>query len=158
MEGAGPVGYKAYAIVGIRDTIALDNLDSILQDAREKVREISGYREGSDYQLMFHVYGKNGVMGPLEPIKEFKSHEVGIICEAVSSDMERAKAIAKLSKFRIFYAKYPAQKNSSGGGGAVITDEVLTTGHPSYRWTVNHLMAVKDPLEIFPISLMDVGY
>ena len=157
LEGAGPIGYKAFAIVGIRDPIALNNLDNILHDARQKIEEISGYKEGREYQLMFHVYGKDGVMGPREPIKEFKGHEVGIVCEVISNDIDRAKAIAKLAKFRIFYAKYPAQKNSSGGGGAVITDEVLTTGHLSYKWTLDHLMALEDPLEVFPITLMDVG-
>jgi hypothetical protein len=157
LEGAGPLGYRAYTIVGIRDKVALNNLDSIFSDARLKVEALSGFREGRDYQLLFHVYGRNGVMGPLEPIKEFKSHEVGIVCEAISRDEHRAKLIAKLAKFRIFYAKYPAQKNSSGGGGGVITDEVLTTGRMSYRWTVDHLMELKNPCEIFPIILMEIG-
>jgi hypothetical protein len=157
LEGAGPLGYKAYTIVGIRDMVALNNLDSIFKDARLKVEELPGFKEGKDYQLLFHVYGRDGVMGSLEPIKQFKSHEVGIVCEAISRDEYRAKAIAKLAKFRIFYARYPAQKNSSGGGGAVITDEVLTTGHMAYRWTIDHLLVSKDPYEIFPIAMMEIG-
>jgi hypothetical protein len=39
----------------------------------------------------------------------------------------------------------------TAGAAALMADEVLT-GHPAYEWTLNHVIAVDDPLELFPIT------
>ncbi|MHB8170339.1 MAG: hypothetical protein ACYDG6_02210 [Thermincolia bacterium] len=38
--------------------------------------------------MIFHIYGRNGVMGDLEPRQKINSHEVGIIIEAVAGSQE----------------------------------------------------------------------
>ena len=35
-------------------------------------------------RLSYRVFGKNGVMGDLEPIKETKSHELMVVVEGVA--------------------------------------------------------------------------
>jgi hypothetical protein len=35
-------------------------------------------------------------------------------------------------------------------------DEVLR-GKPGYEWTLNHVVAVRDPLELFTIAVEDVA-
>ena len=48
----------------------------------------------SDYQLQFRVYGKDAVMGPLEPIKHTQSHELGLIVDVIGRTEAIAGAIA----------------------------------------------------------------
>jgi len=160
LEGAGPVGFRAYHIVGIRDKFAIENIDLILRDTRKKVSEImSPQKEGEDYQLFFHVYGKNVIIEKYEPEKTINTHEVGIVIDAVASDEEMASAVVKCAKFKFFYMSYPGQKNSSGGSVAVLTDEPLYPRNKLYQWTIDHLLPLEDPLDplIFSFKFEKVG-
>jgi hypothetical protein len=56
---------------------------------------------------------------------------------------------------QMFYARLPEVKGTAGGV-AFPLDEVLPAS-PAYRWTVNHTLRVADPLELFPVHLVDVG-
>jgi hypothetical protein len=160
LEAAGCVGYRVFHFVGIRDTIAIKYIKKILQDTTEKVQEIYCHKQyGKDYQLYFHVYGVDGVMKEFEPVKDIYSHELGILIEVVSQDIGLAEAVAKLAKFRFFYAQYPGQRNSSGGGAAIVIDEPLFPKNKAYRWTMSHLLRLDDPLdpEIFKYKFIEVG-
>lgn len=148
LEGAGPVGHRVYHFVGIRDTFAIQNIDRILTDTRKKVSEIMAPNiDGSDYSLYFHIYGRDGIMQILEIEKEIKGHEVAIVIEVISQDIELAIAVVKCAKFRFFYMDYPGQKNSSGGSVALLTDEPLFPKNPCYQWTIDHLLTLEDPLD-----------
>jgi len=160
LEGAGPVGFRAYHIVGIRDKFAIENIDLILSETRKKVSEIiSPQKEGKDYQLFFHVYGKNAIMREYEPEKNIDTHELGIVIEAIASEEEIASAVVKCAKFRFFYMSYPGQKNSSGGSVALLTDEPLYPRNQVYQWTVDHLLPLENPLDpkIFRFKFEMVG-
>jgi len=160
LEGAGPVGFRVYNIIGIRDPFAIANIDLILQDTRKKVGEImSPRKEGENYQLFFHVYGKDAIMKEYEPVKNINTHELCIVIEVIAREEETASAVAKCAKFRFFYMSYPGQKNSSGGSVAVLTDEPLYPRNKAYHWTVDHLLSLEDPLDplIFKFKFERIG-
>jgi hypothetical protein len=100
------------------------------------------------------VYGKNGVLGELEPIKEIRSHELGIVVEVVADTLERAEKIVTLAARGIFYARLPTK--GTAGGGAFLTEDVLV-GKPAYAWTINHVMRLASPLQYFSITLETVS-
>ena len=56
---------------------------------------------------------------------------------------------------QMFYARLPDVKGTAGGV-AFPLDEVLPAT-PAYRWTLNHTVPVDDPLELFPVQVIDVG-
>ena len=159
LEGAGEVGKRVYHLVGIRDTRAIENIDRILQDTRKKVSDIIGPSRDDQYELYFHVYGRNAVMKDLEPVERTQSHELAIVIEVVSKDEELATSVAKCAKFRFFYMSYPGQMNSSGGSVALLTDEPLYPKNKCYRWTIDHLLKLDDPLDdkIFRFAFETVG-
>jgi len=148
LEGAGYVGKRVYHIVGIRDTNAIANIDKILDDTYKKVDEIlSPKKRGVDFQLYFHVYGKNAIMQKLEPQTKIDAHELCIVIEAISDDEELCSTVVKCAKFRFFYMNYPGQLNSSGGAVALLTDEPLYTKNKCYQWTIDHLLSLSNPLD-----------
>jgi hypothetical protein len=55
----------------------------------------------------------------------------------------------------MFYARLPDVKGTAGSV-AFLFDEVLPAS-PGYRWTLNHTIAVGDPLELFPRFTEIVG-
>jgi hypothetical protein len=46
--------------------------------------------------------------------------------------------------------------DGTAGTAALMMDEVLR-GKPGYEWTVNHVLPVADPLELFTVKLKVVG-
>lgn len=147
LEGAGEVGHRVYHLVGIRDTRAIAHLAQICEDTREKVRQIIGPDRADDYELYFHTYGANAIMKEHEPVAQTQTHEAAIVIEVVSEDIELASTVAKCAKFRFFYMSYPGQMNSSGGSVALIADEPLYPKNKCYRWTIDHLLRLDDPLD-----------
>lgn len=152
LEGAGKVGERYIGIVGVRDPYTIKNIDKVIQWARDQAEERLG-KEG--YQLYFHIYGKNGVMGDLEPVKETKSHELGIVVEAISDTKDRAKEAAIIGSRQIFYARLPEVKGTAGTA-AFLIDEVMPTS-PAFRWTLNHTIEVDDPMELFKLHEIEIN-
>src|SRR5512139_4277918 len=67
LEGAGKVGERFVGIVGIRDPYTIANVDKVIDWAREQARERFG---NAAYELHYTVYGRDGVMGAMEPLRD----------------------------------------------------------------------------------------
>ena len=151
LEGSGKVGERYMGMAGIRDPYTIKNIDKVIDWAKSQVKERLGDKE---YQLSYRIFGKNGVMGDLEPIKETKSHELLVVVEGVSKDDKVAEEATLIGTRQIFYARLPEVKGTAGTA-AFVLDEV-TKISSAYRWTLNHTVEVDDPLELFPITMIDV--
>jgi hypothetical protein len=152
LEGSGKVGERFIGIAGIRDPYTIQNIDKVIEWSRKQVEERFGQ---TGYEIYYHIFGKNGVMGDMEPIKEIKSHELCIIIEGIAPTKEMAEELTMIGTRQIFYARLPEVKGTAGGA-AFIVDEVLPA-KPSYIWTMNHVVTVDDPMELFKINMIEVG-
>ncbi len=154
LEGVTKVGERALSIAGIRDPYTIKHIDKVIEWAKGKVQERWG-EIGKNYQLYYHVYGRDGVMGPWEPQKEITSHELCIVVEAVAEKWDEAEEICTLGTRSLFYARLPEVKGTAGTS-AFMMEEVLR-GIDGYEWTINHVIPVSDPLELFTIKSEEVG-
>ena len=68
---------------------------------------------------------------------------------------EIADLIARFTLYRLLFPTFAGQK-ATAGGIAMLRDEVLR-GQPAYRWTVDHLLPVSDPLELFQIAVEEIA-
>lgn len=153
IEGAAYVGERRYSIIGVRDPQTIANIDKAVAWARSKVKEQYG-KDGEKYKLVYHIYGKNGVLGDMEPVKEIRSHELGIVVEAVSKDKQLAEDIVLLGARGLFYARLPTK--GTAGGAAMLTDGVMSAP-PVYRWSINHIIKVDNPLSLFKIKIETIN-
>jgi hypothetical protein len=152
LEGAGKIGERFVGLVGVRDPYTISRIDEVIAWARDQVKTRFG-EEG--YQLTFTVYGRDGVMGELEPLRHQPSHELCVVVQAVAPTKEMAEEVCLTGFRQMFYARLPDVKGSAGGV-AFILDEVLAASS-AYRWTINHTMRIDDPLELFPLHLVEAG-
>lgn len=152
LEGAGKVGERFIGLCGIRDPYTIANLDRVIGWAREQVQARFG---DSGYELHYNVYGRDGVMGALEPERDFQPQEVGVVVQGVAPTAEMAEELTLIGLRQMFYARLPDVKGTAGSV-AFPLDEVVQAS-PAYRWTLNHTIAVDDPLELFPTHLINVG-
>ena len=152
LEGSGKVGERFIGFCGVRDPYTIANIDRVIGWAREKVQERFG-NEG--YQLHYSVYGRDGVMGALEPLRNQTGHEVGVMVQGVAPTREMAEELTLIGLRQMFYARLPDVKGTAGSVSFPL-DEVVEAS-AAYRWTLNHTMPVDDVLELFPTNMITAG-
>lgn len=150
LEGVARVGHRTLAIAGIRDPRLIASLDAYLDNVRRRVAEV--YPDG--YRLLFHVYGRDGVMGPLEPETAIRAHELGLVIEVVAGDPETSAAILALARSVALHSTYPGRKAIAGNLAFPFSPSDLRAGE-AYEFSVHHLVTVDDPLALFPIEIVE---
>jgi hypothetical protein len=151
LEGAAKVGERYVGIAGVRDPYTIANIDTVIGWAQRQVHERFG-TEG--YELHYTVYGRNGIMGALEPVRQ-PAHELCIVVQGVAPTKEMAEEVCLTGTRQLFYARLPDVKGTAGSVAFVI-DEVMRAS-PAYRWSVNHTLGVDHPLHLFPVQLTEAG-
>jgi hypothetical protein len=152
LEGAGKIGERYLGMVGVRDPYNIAHIDDVIAWARSQARERFG---DVGYQLHYTVYGRDGVMGELEPLRDRPGHELCIVVQGVAPTREMAEEVCMTGLRQMFYARLPQVKGTAGGV-AFALDEVMPAS-PAYRWTLNHTMRVDDPMALFRTGLTEAG-
>jgi len=155
LEGAGKIGERYVGMVGIRDPYTIAHVDEVIGWARDKVRERFGRENEGGYELWYTVYGRDGIMGEQEPLRDRPAHELCILVQGVAPTAAMAEELCMIGTRQMFYARLPDVKGSAGSV-AFALDEVLRAS-PSYRWTINHTVRCDDPLELFPTHMTVAG-
>ncbi len=160
LEGAELVGYQSLMIGGIRDPYILKQLDRWLEEVRETIHKSVARTLGVDlaqpgFHLIFHVYGRNGVMGGLEPASDRIPHEVGIVVEATAPTQELATEIAQLTRQPFLHHNIPEWM------GAITSFACLhNPGHVErgavYRFNLHHVAMPRSKTEMFRTEFVDI--
>ena len=155
LEGAKRIGYRTVSIAGTRDPIMIEKIAAIITGVKDRVTD--NFRDaGMDYFLDFKVYGKNGVMGSLEPEQNLISHELGIIIEAVAKDQDTANTICSFARSTMLHYGYEGRIATAGNLAFPYSPSDFKAGEV-YTFNLYHLLEVDDPNELFPITLTEVG-
>lgn len=154
LEGAEQLGYRSIVVVGIRDAVMIGQLDHVLEHARERAEERFGLKE-NNISLLFRQYGKNGVMGDLEPDLDHVPKEIGLVIDAVGPDQDTATAVAMFTRGVLQHADYPGILTTAGNMAYPFSPFGVPVG-PAYRFSVYHLMPVADATECFPIHYENI--
>lgn len=152
LEGSGKVGERYIGLAGIRDPYTIQHIDEVLEWSKSQVEERFA---GIDYKISFRIFGKNGVMGDLEPVRETRSHELMVVVEGVAATKEIAHEVTMIGTRQIFYARLPEVKGTAGTA-AFVVDEVLEAS-AAYYWTMNHTVEVDNPMELFRVHMTEIG-
>ncbi|HEX3030685.1 MAG TPA: 3-methylaspartate ammonia-lyase, partial [Bacillota bacterium] len=155
LEGAKRIGFRTVSIAGIRDPIMISQIDQIVQGVRDRVED--NFRERKmNYNLDFRIYGKNGVMGVLEPNQKIQGHELGIIIEAVAATQETANTVCSFARSTMLHYGYEGRIATAGNLAFPYSPSDFKAGEV-FVFNVYHLLEVASPLELFPIHFEQVG-
>jgi hypothetical protein len=152
LEGAKKVGERWMGIAGIRDPYLVQHIDDLVQYSRDSVSKRFG-TEG--YTLFYHVFGKNGVMKELEPVKEIRSQEVCIVMECLADTDALGEIILDFGLRMFFLARLPG--GIKGTAGAAATTKRPMKSSPGFVWSLNHRMRIDNPMELFPVHMTEAG-
>ena len=154
LEGAEKLGYRSIVLVGIRDPFMIEALDALFADVRGRAETRFGLA-AKGVQLNFSVYGRDAVMGRLEPVMGAHPHEVALLIDAVAPEQELATAVAMFVRGTLQHASYPGIRNTAGNMAYPFSPFGVPLG-PAYRFAVYHLMPLDDPCECFPMTIEQV--
>ncbi len=160
LEGAERVGHQAIIIGGVREPFIIRQLDSWLDAMRAKfvarVQEIFDGRVGpGDYDIHVRVYGRDGVMGKLEPMAAQLGHEVCLLFTITAPDEPTTEAIAKTFAHFALHYPIPEWGGLISGLAFPMAPAHLSKGEV-YRFNLNHVVAPEDKLEMFRTEMVEV--
>jgi hypothetical protein len=151
LEGARKVGERYMGIAAIRDPHVIRHLDAAIEWSR--TASARTFRD-VPYELHYHVFGRDGVLKDLEPQRDAVPHEVCIVVEGLAQSEAVAHKLVDFATRMFFLARIPDSKGSSGL--AACTKQTMRSS-PGFVWNVNHIMTVRDPLDLFPTHIAEAG-
>jgi len=155
IEGVAKAGYRTISIAGARDPIMIEEIEEITEAVGEHVKEVFEDKISSrDYQLLFRLYGKDGVEGETEPSKR-KAHELGIIIEVVAKTQEMANDVCAVARSTLLHYPYKGRKATAGNLAFPYSPSDIPMG-VGYRFSIYHLLELEDPSELFPIEVVEI--
>ncbi len=153
LEGVRGVGFRTIAVAGTRDPIMIKTIDPILAGVERQVKDILN-AEAIGGRIHFHVYGRDGVMGALEPEKQIRGHELGIVIEAVGATQEEADAVCSLTRSTLLHYGYPGRISTAGNLALPFSPSDARMGEV-FEFSIYHLMPLRRPAD-FPARLVAV--
>jgi phage FluMu protein gp41 len=156
LEGAELAGYQSIVIGSVRDPFIIRQIDDwttrLIERIHARVKQVYGERLQADqYVINIRIYGKNGTMGPLEPVKEIRSHELCLLIEVTAPSQEVASSIAGIVRHQGLHLPIPEWSGLITALACPYNPAHLNRG-AVYRFNVNHIVEPDDAHEMFPIE------
>ncbi|MBC8239608.1 MAG: acyclic terpene utilization AtuA family protein [Alphaproteobacteria bacterium] len=149
LEGARPIGFRTVSMAGIRDPHMIADLDHILRDVEDRCRP------GMDKAAIvtFHAYGKDGVMGPQEPVST-PAHEIGLVIDVVAPDQATADGGCALVRSTLLHFGFPGRLSTAGNLAFPYSPSDFSAGEV-FEFSLYHLMGLDDPVSLFPTEQVE---
>ncbi len=146
LEGAKVAGFRTISICGNRDPIFISQIDDILESLKKRTAD--NLSANFDYNLDFIVYGKNGVMGQLEPNAQVTSHEIGIVIDVVADTQEHSAAACSVARSTLLHYGYPGRIATAGNLAFPFSPSDIKVGE-IYVFSIYALLHSEDPRSLF---------
>ena len=167
LEGAARAGFRTICLAGARDPILIERFDEVIERVGAKVRsDLADVISPDSYQILFRLYGRDAVMGPLEPHRRAGGHgepgargplpyELGVVIEVVAPSQEIADTVCALARSATLHQGYEGRL-ANAGNLAFPYSPAEFAAPEAYEFRVYHLMKVDDPCVPFPISYEEI--
>ena len=160
LEGAALAGFQTVAIGGVRDPYILGRIDSWLAEMKvffkERLQELTGKTLGKEVQLDISQYGRNAVMGGLEPLAHEMPHEIGLLFTITAPEQALANDVARFVTHAASHWPIPEWQGFISGIAFPFSPPEIDRG-PSYRFTLNHVLIPETPLSAFRFAEEQAG-
>ncbi|HEV7441696.1 MAG TPA: acyclic terpene utilization AtuA family protein [Steroidobacteraceae bacterium] len=161
LEGAQLVGYQTIVIGGIRDPYIIRALETLLPKAQAffdtRIAELfPGQLTKNAYDINYRIYGRDAVMGPLEPMRASAAgYEVGVLITITAPTQDLANKIATFVSHVSAHLPIPEYQGIISSIAYPFSPPELPRG-AVYRFSVNHVVVPDDPCEMFRTEFVEV--
>ncbi|KAH8883029.1 hypothetical protein GQ53DRAFT_433468 [Thozetella sp. PMI_491] len=147
LEGARVFGFQTVFMGGVRDPVLIPQLDAFLARGIATLEKMVPF----PHEIRPIVYGRDGVMGPLEPDKYSAPKEVCIMGLVRAGTQEQAAYVAGLARVYLLHAPFQGQ-TAVGGNLAIPFMPFDIPMGPLTEFCIYHLMPIPDPVSPFPVT------
>lgn len=156
LEGARRVGFRTIVLAGARDPIFIRELERVFEEVEAIVdATLRGRFPAETWQLRFRVYGRDAVLGEMEPLRLQVPHELGIVIEILAATQEAADAVCALARATMLHCRYSGRMTTAGNLALPYSPADISLG-PAYEFSIYHLIDVDDEAAPFPVEIVDV--
>lgn len=157
MEGARLAGYRSVTFAGVRDPGVIANLDDIFEKVKQMARaNLSSDIDPESVSADMRVYGRDAVLGHLEPEASRSPTEVGVLLEAIGPTQETASAFLALLRSSMLHCPFEGRKTTAGNLAFPFSPSDFQGG-PVYEFSVYHLLEVEDYSTMFAPEYVTIG-
>jgi hypothetical protein len=111
---------------------------------------------GAHYELVIHQYGRNAVMGDLEPDPAVPLHEVGLVVEVLAPTRELASLIAQISRQPLLHHPIPEWVGGVTTFACLHNPAHIDRG-PVYQFNLNHILFPERLEDVYRLELLEMG-
>jgi hypothetical protein len=149
LEGSAIAGYQTIVLVGIRDPEVLTRLDewldamaAFLADGAQRVLGLTP----DDHTIELRCYGRDAVLGELEPLTSPPPREVGVLLVVTARDQVTATAIAKFANPYLLHMPLAGMRDLPSYAFAGSPAE--TPRGPVFEFVLQHVVELDSPLDL----------
>lgn len=153
LEGVHRTGYRSISIAGIRDPVLIRQIDTVLSRVHTYVNGIIRDQHIAG-QAFFHVYGKNGVMGEMEPTPDLVSHELCLVTEVLAGTEKEAETVCSLIRSTLLHYGYEGRIATAGNLAFPFSPSDISMG-AAYAFSIYHLMEIDDQ-RLFRLEILNL--
>ena len=154
IEGARLIGHRAILVAGVSDPRFMEGYRKIFEDVRKTVHDLVCEDTPEDYQLIFRMYGMDGVLAPEETITSVP-REGFVLAECIAPSIERAEEVVRTTKQFLLHHGYPGRLSTGGNLAFPFTPPEIAVGR-AYRFNIFHLVQVDSLDEVFPLHVEEL--
>lgn len=157
LEGVRHRGYSTILMGGIRDSMIINQLDSWLENLAKAIKVRISNVVGPDvkYTLITRVFGRDAVMGPLEPTPSIDGHEVMVLWEVLAETQELAHSILSSVGHLALHNPVPEYHGLITAIAFPVTPAEIDRG-AVYEWNLHHVVIPDSPTSLFPTEIEKV--
>ncbi len=157
LEGARLAGYSTIVLGAIRDPLIIGQLDDWLKRLNENLQERLHKTVGDSepYEINTRIYGRNGVMGELEPIDRVEGHEVTLLWDVIAGRQELAHSVAASLSHMAVHNPIPEWHGLISGVAFPFAPSEVDRG-PVFEFHLNHVAFPSTPTSLFPTEFETV--
>jgi Acyclic terpene utilisation family protein AtuA len=150
LEGVRQSGYSTILMGGVRDPYILAQMDSWLAQLDDSIKtRIRNTVGNQPYEVVTRVYGRDGVMGALEPRRDAVSgHEAFILWDVISESQELSRSIASSISHLAVHNPIPKWHGLISGVAFPYSPPEIDRG-PVYEFHLNHVLVPDSPTSLF---------
>ncbi|MES2898882.1 MAG: acyclic terpene utilization AtuA family protein [Pseudomonadota bacterium] len=161
LEGAELIGYQTVVIGGIRDPHIIKDLERLLPMVKAyfdgRIADLfPGVLKPSDYDIHYRIYGRDGVMGELDPMRHLQAREVGVLITITAPSQAYATKIASLVAHVSAHLPVSAYEGLISSIAYPFSPPEIERG-PAYRFSVNHVVLPDSPCEMFRTEFSEIA-
>ncbi|MCK8463461.1 DUF1446 domain-containing protein [Aliiroseovarius sp. S1339] len=154
LEGARRAGFQTVSLVLVRDAHYVENIRAWVDDIHAKCTAKAKARVGGDFQTELRIIGADATLGPLDTNAK-RGTELGVMGIVTAETEALSREVAKMLNPYLLHHPLTEQEEMPTFAFPFSPPEMPRGA--VYEFCLNHVLALDDPMDVFRLSIEEIG-